>query len=88
MNVIVEIGKALGKAVVAGVGLELARLATGHMRKRLGVKDEEAEKRDADLEKVKRENEALRKEIEQLKADRQSTTPSTPAPATTTTSTT
>ena len=36
-----EIGKALGKAVVAGVGLELARLASGHMRKRLGVKDED-----------------------------------------------
>ncbi len=89
MNVIVEIGKALGKAVVAGVGLELARLATGHMRKRLGVKDEEAEKRDADLEKVKRENEALRKEIDQLKADRQSTTQTSTTPtATATTSTT
>lgn len=69
-RVIVEIGKALGKAVVAGVGLELARIATGQMRKRLGVKDDDEEKRETDLEKIKRENEALRKEIDALKAER------------------
>ena len=70
-SVIVEIGKALGKAVVAGVGLELARLASGHMRKRLGVKDEDEEKRQSEIEKMKRENEELRKELEALKAQRQ-----------------
>ena len=41
-KVIVEVGKALGKAVVAGLGLELARLTTQQLRRRLGVHDEDA----------------------------------------------
>jgi hypothetical protein len=43
-KVIVEVGKALGKAVVAGLGLELARLTTQQLRRRLGVHDEDARK--------------------------------------------
>jgi hypothetical protein len=36
-RIVVEIGKALGKAVIAGVGLELARIATRAVRSRIGV---------------------------------------------------
>jgi cell division protein FtsB len=74
-GVIIDIGKTLAKAVIAGVGVELARLASGQMRKRLGVKEEEAEKLEADLEQIKRENAELKREIEALKADRRVTAP-------------
>jgi hypothetical protein len=39
-RIVAEIGKALGKAVIAGVGLELARVATRAIRTRLGDADE------------------------------------------------
>lgn len=42
-KVLVEIGKALGKAVVAGIGLELARAASGHVKRVVGPKDAETE---------------------------------------------
>lgn len=42
-KVLVEIGKALGKAIVAGVGLELARAATGHVKRIVGPKDDDDE---------------------------------------------
>lgn len=70
-SVIVDIGKTLAKAVIAGVGVELARLASGHMRKRLGVKEEEAEKLEHEVEEIRKENAALKKEIEALKARRE-----------------
>lgn len=35
---LIEIGKALGKAVVAGVGMELARAASGHVKRIAGPK--------------------------------------------------
>lgn len=79
-KIIVEIGKALGKAVIAGVGLELARVASGHVRKRFGPKDDakknDEKKRDEQkpltaeeqLAKVKAENEELRAELERIKS--------------------
>ncbi len=38
---LIEIGKALGKAIVAGVGLELARAATGHVKRIVGPKEKD-----------------------------------------------
>ena len=88
---LVEIGKALGKAIVAGVGLELARAATGHVKRIVGPKDEEDDdapkppkkKRAtkqadvvvdaidaAEVARMRSENEALRKEVEALRAAR------------------
>lgn len=69
-GVLFEIGKAIGKAVIAGLGVELARVTSAHMRKKLGVKDDDVEKVESDLEKMKRENEALRRELDALKAER------------------
>lgn len=66
-KVIIDIGKTLAKAVIAGVGVELARLASGQLRKKLGVKDEDAEKLEDEVEAVKRENAALKRELEALK---------------------
>lgn len=70
-TVIIEVGKTLAKAVIAGVGVELARLASGHMRKRLGVKEEEQEKLEDEVEQIRRENAELKREIEALKQAQQ-----------------
>ena len=70
-TVIIEVGKTLAKAVIAGVGVELARLASGHMRKRLGVKEEEREKLEDEVEQIRRENAELKREIEALKQAQQ-----------------
>jgi hypothetical protein len=77
-KIVVEIGKALGKAVIAGVGLELARVASGHVKKRFGPKDDtkkdDAKKKEEEtltpeeqLAKAKAENEELRAELERIK---------------------
>jgi hypothetical protein len=42
-RIVVEIGKALGKAVIAGVGLELARIATRAVRDRFSGPDEDGD---------------------------------------------
>ena len=79
VNVIVEISKALAKAVVTGVGLELARVASQRVRRRLGVRDDEEEgaRQETDLERVKRENAELRRELEAIKAERDQQKPTT-----------
>jgi hypothetical protein len=46
-KILLEVGKALGKAVIAGVGLELARVASGHVKKAVGPKDDKAPSKDA-----------------------------------------
>jgi hypothetical protein len=72
-KIVVEIGKALGKAVIAGVGLELARVASGHVKKRFGPKDDAKKKEEEtltpeeQLAKAKAENEELRAELERIK---------------------
>jgi hypothetical protein len=76
VNVIVEVTKALAKAVVTGVGLELARVASQRVRRRLGVHDDEEAKAETDLQKAKRENAELRRELEALKAEREKQTAS------------
>jgi hypothetical protein len=88
-KLLLEVGKALGKAVVAGIGLELARAASGHVKKAVGPKDKtkDGERRDAredvgadaaderrtasaaDVERIRRENAALREELEALKRE-------------------
>lgn len=88
-KLLLEVGKALGKAVVAGIGLELARAASGHVKKAVGPKDKagkddarhekdsdgntDADERRtasaADVERIRRENAALREELEALKRE-------------------
>ncbi len=86
-KLLLEVGKALGKAVVAGIGLELARAASGHVKKAVGPKDKakDGQRRDgsddvdtdderrtasaADVERIRRENAALREELEALKRE-------------------
>ncbi len=70
VSVIVEVSKALAKAVVTGVGLELARVASQRVRRRLGVKDDEETTEESDLERIKRENAELRRELDAIKAER------------------
>jgi cell division protein FtsB len=74
-KIIVEIGRTLGKAVLAGLGVELARLASLALRKKLTPK-EEAEKAaakaaaEAEAEQdLTAENEKLKAELEQLKTE-------------------
>jgi hypothetical protein len=38
-RIVAEIGKALGKAIIAGVGLELARVVTKAVKVRFGARD-------------------------------------------------
>jgi gas vesicle protein len=57
-NVVVEIVKTMGKALIAGVGVELARVAGQHLSKRL-------------TETLKQENERLRSEVQKLKDELQ-----------------
>lgn len=87
-KLLLEVGKALGKAVVAGIGLELARAASGQVKKAVGPKDKargaakdtecDADAVDADphrtataadVERIRRENAALREELEALKRE-------------------
>lgn len=80
-KIIVEIGRTLGKAVLAGLGVELARLASLHLRKRLDPSDPAAPtaaERAADGEEpedLKAENEKLRAELEKLKIELAARTP-------------
>lgn len=66
-RVLLEIAKALGKAVIAGVGVELARVASGHVQKRFGPKKDEKKPEEMTPEELRKENERLRAEVEELK---------------------
>jgi cell division protein FtsB len=68
-SIIVEIGRTLGKAVLAGVGMELARLASLALRKRLDPTDEEKADQEPSPEELKAENEKLKAELEKLKTE-------------------
>ncbi len=68
-GIIVEIGRTLGKAVLAGVGMELARLASLALRKRLDPSDEEEAAKEPTPEELKAENEKLKAELEKLKTE-------------------
>ncbi|MCC7112212.1 MAG: hypothetical protein IT382_23160 [Deltaproteobacteria bacterium] len=69
-KVLLEIGKALGKAVIAGVGVELARVASGHVQKRFGPKKDDKKPEDMTPEELRRDNERLRAENERLRQQR------------------
>ena len=84
-KLLVEIGKALGKAIVAGIGLELARVATGRVKRAVAPRaqpdnadnadhadDAERDHVATELAKTRRENAALRRELEDLKRSPQS----------------
>jgi hypothetical protein len=83
-----EVGKALGKAVVAGIGLELARAASRQVKRVVGTKDGGDDHDDdratsaphragtatatataTEVERVRRENAALREELVALKRE-------------------
>jgi hypothetical protein len=66
-NVVVEVMKALGKAFVAGVGVEIAKVAGQHISKRLGPKGEKKKDENKDSEELKAENERLREEVQKLR---------------------
>lgn len=67
-KVLLEIAKALGKAVIAGVGVELARVASGHVQKRFGPKKDDKKPKEMTPEELREENERLRAEVEDLKS--------------------
>jgi hypothetical protein len=62
-RVIVTVGKLIGEALLAGVGLEIAKVTGEHLKKRLGPKDAKTK------EEVAAENEKLRAENAKLKED-------------------
>lgn len=66
-KVLLEIAKALGKAVIAGVGVELARVASGHVQRRFGPKDDAKKAEDMTPEELREENARLKAEVEDLK---------------------
>jgi hypothetical protein len=69
-KIIVEIGRTLAKAVLAGVGVELARLVSVHMRKRLDPTDVEAPAEEPEgSEELKAENAKLKAEVDKLKTE-------------------
>lgn len=73
-KVVVEIVKTLGKAVIAGVGVELARVASSHVQKRFGPKKDDKNPDAMTPEELKKENERLRAEVEELKERLQTST--------------
>jgi hypothetical protein len=74
-GIIIDIGRTLGKAVIAGVGLELARLASLALRRRLDPSEEDEakkksdEKKAATPEELRAENEKLKAELEKLRSE-------------------
>jgi hypothetical protein len=71
-KIVVEVGKALGKAVVAGIGLELARVVSKAIKARFDNDhdddDERKSQREPDtLEALRRENASLRAELDALR---------------------
>jgi len=68
-GVVVEIVKTVGKALLAGVGVEIARVAGQHLNKRLGPNAQAQAQDKKDAERLKAENEALRTEVSRLKAE-------------------
>lgn len=80
-KVIVEIGRTLGKAVIAGIGVEIAKVAGTHLQKRLAAKDRDKDAKGKhgkdgkdgvpveEVESVKAENERLRAEIDRLREE-------------------
>jgi hypothetical protein len=66
------IGKALGKAVVAGIGMELARVATSRVKQAIAQENVEKARNERDeaereLARVRRENQRLQDELEDLR---------------------
>jgi hypothetical protein len=71
-NGLIAIGKALGKAMVAGVGLELARVATSRVKQAIAKENvdkarAERDEAERELARVRRENQRLQDELEQLR---------------------
>ena len=69
-KLVTEIGKTLGRAVLAGLGMELAREVAEAVRKKTGRTKPQTE-----AERLKSENDALKDELQRLKAERGGATP-------------
>ncbi len=71
-KIIVEIGRTLGKALLAGFAVELARLASMHLRKKLDSTDPAStadEAPDQLRAELQTENAQLKAELAQLKRE-------------------
>lgn len=71
-KLLLEVGKALGKAVVAGIGLELARAASGHVKKAVGPKDKGANddaRRDTDSDEGEARRTATAADVERIRRE-------------------
>ena len=70
-RVVVEVGKTLAKAVLAGVGVELARVAAEHLRRHLGPKKPSGAPAQAEAtpEAIRDEVQKLRDELARLRAE-------------------
>jgi hypothetical protein len=63
-KIVVTVGKLIGEALLAGVGLEIAKVTGEHLKKRLGPKDAKTkEEVAAENEKLKAENSKLKEEL-------------------------
>ncbi|HEY4221083.1 MAG TPA: hypothetical protein VGO62_07065 [Myxococcota bacterium] len=65
-RVVLALGKVLGEALIAGVGMEIAKVAGEHMKKRVGPKKTEAEQK---AEDTAAENERLKAEVTRLREE-------------------
>ena len=72
-KIVVDVARTLGKAVLAGAGLELAKVASDHLRRRLGPKDPpkegEPEKDERTPEEIRAENARLKTELERVREE-------------------
>jgi len=63
-RVVADVAKQLAKAVLAGVGIELARVAGEHVRDRLGVQKRRS---DEEVDALELENRRLKDEVLRLR---------------------
>ena len=66
-KVIIDIARTLGKAILAGVGLELAKVASDQIRKKLGPKEQKDETPEEENARLKAELAKAREEIDAMR---------------------
>jgi hypothetical protein len=69
-RVIITVGKLIGEALLAGVGLEIAKVTGEHLKKRLGPKDAKTkEEVAAENDRLKAENAKLKEELSRARQE-------------------
>jgi hypothetical protein len=68
-KIVVEFGRLLGKAFIAGVGMEIAKVAGSHLQKRLAPKDDKKKEPEPTEEELRAENDKLRAEVDRLREE-------------------